>query len=196
MIEPLTEQEKRDAINRAITQAYPKMEQDLKRITSYNYELWQDLLQFCLSEFLSKKSIDYQYKLCVIDNKITNYMGRSMSLNLRSKTSPFWHHYRKNAYNSRGVYLVEYDNFDTYDWDEPIDPDQKLEDINHRECTHIAIEKLDFYHKALITDYYIQGLNYQQIREKYGSTLHNIRLDLQTGIKLIQEHCKHFMPKK
>lgn len=196
MIEPLTEQEKKESVNKAITQAYPKMEKDLKRITSYNHEMWEDLLQFCLSEFLSKKSLDYQYKVCVIDKKIINYMGRSMSLNLRSNTSPFWHQYRKNGYNSRGVYLAEYDEFQTYDWEEPIDPDQKIEELNPLECVMHALEHLDFYHKALLDDYYLKDMTYKEIRKKYGIPLHHIRWDIEKGVKLLQEHCKHFMPKK
>ncbi len=196
MIEPLTEKEKRELVNRAITQAYPKMYKDFKRITSYNSDQYEDLLAFCISEFLTKKPLDYQYKLCCLDKKLPNYMGRAMSLNIKSSTSPFWNHYRKNGYNSRGVYLVEYDEFQVYEWDEIVDPDQDLKDVSPFECMHIAIEQLDFYHKALITDYYFLNLNYKQIREKYGITLSSIRKDIQVGVKLIQEKCKHFVPKK
>jgi hypothetical protein len=196
MIEPLTEQEKKELVNRAITQAYPKMEKDLKRITSYNHELWEDLLQFCLSEFLTKKPLDYQYKVCVTDNKITNYMGRSMSLNLRSNSSPFWHQYRKNGYNSRGVYLVEYENFETYDWEEPIDLDMELKNMNPLECVHWALEQVDFYHRALLDDYYLKDMTYKEIRNKYGIPLHHVRKDIEKGVSLLQEHCKHFTLKK
>lgn len=192
----LTEEEKKREINRSITQAYPKMEKDLKRITSYNHELWEDLLQFCLSEFLTKKSLDYQYKVCVIDNKITNYMGRSMSLNLKSTSSPFWNKYRKSGYNSRGVYLVEYDNFETYDWEEPVDLDMELKDMNPLECVYWALEQIDFYHRALLDDYYLKDMTYKDIRKKYGIPLHHIRKDINKGVKLLQEHCNNFMPKK
>jgi hypothetical protein len=46
----LTEDEMRDMINREITLAYPKMLLDEKRITSYNYHLYSDLLSFVLAE--------------------------------------------------------------------------------------------------------------------------------------------------
>jgi hypothetical protein len=192
----LTEQEKREEINRCVTRCYPKMVADFRRITTYNKNLWEDLLPFVISEFLTKKPLEYQYKVAILDNKLVNWIGRSMALNLKSTSSPFWNHYRKSGYNSRGVYLVEYDEFSAYEWDEVVDPDQDLKDVSPVECMHIAIEELDFYHKALITDYYILNLNYKQIREKYGITLSSIRKDIQVGVKLIQEKCKHFVPKK
>jgi DNA-directed RNA polymerase specialized sigma24 family protein len=118
-----------------------------------------------------------------------------MSLNIRSSTSPFWSKYRKNGYNSRGLYLAEYDEFEMYEWDEVVDPDQKPEDISAHECMHIAIDGLNFYYKQLIHDYYIQGLTYQQIREKYGITISSIRKDVKEGVRLIQEKCISFVPK-
>jgi len=196
MIDPLTEQEKKDLVNRAITQAYPKMLKDFKRITSYNSEKFEDLLQFCLSEFLSKKSIDYQYKVCVTDGKLVNYMGRSMSLNLKSSTSPYWSLHRRAAYNSRGSYLVEYDEHGKHDLPEIQDPDLQLKDVNPRECVMYALEQVDFYHRALLDEYYLQDKTYKQIQQKYGIPLYHIRKDIENGVKLLQEHCKHFMPKK
>jgi hypothetical protein len=190
----LTEQEKREEINRCVTRCYPKMVADFRRITTYNHIIWEDLLPFVIAEFLTKKSIDYQYKLCCIDNKLVNYIGRSMSLNIRSSTSPFWSKYRKNGYNSRGVYLAEID-INIYEWDEVVDHDQKPEDISAHECLNIAIDQLDFYHKQLIYDYYIMGLTYQQIREKYGITISSIRKDVKNGVKLIQAKCSSFVPK-
>ena len=196
MIDPLTENEKRVAINRAIEVAYPKMLKDFKRITSYNSDKFEDLLQFCLSEFLTKKSIDYQYKLCVTDNKLVNYMGRSMSLNLRSSTSPYWALHRKSAYNSRGTYLVEYEEHGKHDLPEIQDPDIQLKDLNARECVYWALEQLDFYYKALLTDYFINDMIYKDIHKKYGIPLHHVRKDVDDGVKLLQEHCSQFMPKK
>lgn len=196
MIEPLTEQEKKTLIDRAITQAYPKMYKDFIRITSYNREHYEDLLLFCLSEFLTKKSIDYQYKVAVTDGKLANYMGRSMSMNLKSSTSPFWQNYRKSAYNSRGAYLVEYEEYGQHDLPEIQDPDMELKDMNPRECMMWALEQINFYHRALLEEYYLNDKTYKDIREKYGIPLQHIRKDLEAGVKLLQEHCKHFIPKK
>ena len=163
----LTDNEKREYINKEITRCYPKMYADSLRITSYNHVLFEDLLPFVLSEFLTKKPINYQYKVCCIDRKLLNYIGRSMSLNLRSSTSTYWNKYRKEAYNSRGTYLVEYDEFNSYQWEDVIEPDKRVEDMSPRECLYAAIDNLNFYFKALITEYYIHDLTLVEINEKY-----------------------------
>jgi hypothetical protein len=64
-VDELTDNEKRDMINIAIAKHYAKMLKDERRITSYNYHLYSDLLSFCMEQFLCKKNIDYQYKVCV-----------------------------------------------------------------------------------------------------------------------------------
>jgi hypothetical protein len=197
MTDPITESEKKELVNRAITQAYPKMQKDFSRITSYNSIRFDDLLQFCLSEFMTKKSLDYQYKVCVIDDKLVNWMGRSMSLNLKSSTSPYWNTYRKEAYNSRGVYLSEYNEHGKHELPEtPTELFLKPEERSPLECVMHALEQLDFYHRQLLEDYYIKDWNYKEIHKKYGIPLHHVRLDIQTGVKLIQEKCEQFKPNK
>ena len=185
----LTESEMRDLINREITLAYPKMCKDEKQITSYNYHLYSDLLSFVLSEFLSKKSIEYQYKVCCIDKKVLNYIGRSMSLNLRSSTSPYWSHIRRDSYNYRGVYLAETDKaYINGDYDVI----QEHEMDNHS-CMLQALEQLDFYHKPILTDYYLNGLNYSQLNKKYGIALRHLKTAIDTGISIIRQQCKQFI---
>jgi len=185
-INELTEDEMRDAINREITLAYPKMCQDEKRITSYNYHLYSDLLSFVLSEFLSKKDIHYQYKVCCIDKKILNYIGRSMSLNLRSSTSPYWSHIRKDSYNYRGLYLAETDkSYVNGDYDEIT-----VNEDDDYGCMLIQLEKLDFYHKPLIIDYYLKNMTYEQLNKKYGIALRHLRQAINEGLKIIKTECR------
>ena len=182
----LTEDEMRDMINREITLAYPKMCQDEKQITSYNYHLYSDLLSFVLSEFLSKKPIEYQYKVCCIDKKILNYIGRSMSLNLRSSSSPYWNQIRKQSYNYRGVYLVETDKaYINGDYDEI----EINEDDNYN-CMLIQLDKLNFYLKPLITDYYLKNMTYQQLHKKYGISLKHLKTAIDEALLIIKTECK------
>jgi len=181
----LTEDEMRDMINREITLAYPKMRQDEKRITSYNYHLYSDLLSFVLAEFLGKKSIPYQYKVCCVDKKILNYVGRSMSLNLRSSTSPYWSHIRRDSYNYRGLYLVETDkSYVNGQFDEI----EISEDDNYN-CMLIQLDKLSFYHRPLIIDYYIEGMTYAQLHKKYGISLSNLKIAIDEALLIIKTEC-------
>jgi len=192
----LTEEEMREMINIKITQVYPKLYKDFLRITSYNREQFEDLLPFCIAEFLSKKDITYQYKVAVIDNALPNYMGKSMSINLRSSSSPFWHQYRQEGYNSRGAYLAETNNkYIQGEFDEIQDMLSPATEVDPYECMMSAISKLDFYHQPLITDYYLKGMTYQQMNKKYGIALRHLKLAIDEGIKQIQQHCNQFINK-
>ncbi len=184
------EEDKIREINLTIEKVYPKMVADFNRITTYNRRQYEDLLPFCLSELLTKKSIDYQYQLICIDKKLANYIGRSMSLNIRSNTSPYWAHYRRESYSSRGVYLTENQDLGEYQKD---DFDLELHQQNPRECMHYAIEQMDFYHKAIITDYYLNDMTYNELHDKYGITLNSLKKAVNIAIKLIQKDCKQFI---
>jgi len=185
----LTDDEKRDMINIAITKHYPKMLKDERQITSYNYHLYSDLLSFCMEQFLIKKDINYQYKVCVEDDAILNYMGRAMSLNLRSSTSPYWSHIRRDSYNFRGLYLAESDK-DYISGNYDIIQEQEMDS---QDCVLQALEQLDFYHKPLLTDYYLNGLNYSQLNKKYGISPNHLKKAIDTGISIIKQQCKQFI---
>jgi hypothetical protein len=184
--EELTDDEKRNMINIAIAKHYKKMLKDEKRITSYNYHLYSDLLSFVLSEFLSKKDMQYKFKVCCIDKKILNYIGRSMSLNLRSSTSPYWSHIRRDSYNYRGIYLAETDkSYVNGDYDEI-----SVNEDDDYGCMLIQLEKLDFYHKPLIIDYYLKNMTYDQLNKKYGIALRHLRQAISEGLEIIKTECR------
>jgi DNA-directed RNA polymerase specialized sigma24 family protein len=63
------------------------------------------------------------------------------------------------------------------------------------ECLYAAIDNLDFYFKALITEYYLNDLTLVEINEKFKIPINSIRKDLKQGVKLIQQHCSGWVPK-
>lgn len=196
----LTEDEMREMVNRKVTQKYEKLLKDCKQITTSNYHKYgEDLLAYCLEKFLLDKPIKYQFTVAVIDDKLPNYMGRAMSLNLKSSSSPFWAKYRRESYNSRGSYIVEYgdkdknhklpiDEFTTVsdDFDVPVHISDPVECISH------AVENLDYYHKALVNDYFFNNMTYTQMNKKYGITLISLKKAIDKGKQLIKEQCQHF----
>jgi hypothetical protein len=190
MMNDLTDAEKRDMINHAITTHYPKMLKDERQITSYNYHIYSDLLSFCMEQFLTKKPLEYQFQICVTDDKILNYMGRSMSLNLRSNSSPYWNHIRKQSYNYRGVYLAETDKAYLKGEFDEID---RFDNPDEYECMMAALDKLDFYYKPLVTDYYIKGISFVKMNKKYGISLANLKKAVTEGIAIMRQHCKDFL---
>jgi hypothetical protein len=187
------------AINKAITKYYPKMVKDSKRICSYNADKWaEDLLSFHLAEFLTKKSLEYKYKVCVTDDALLKYMGRAMSMGLKSSASPFWHQIRKPMYNNRGIYEVDYEgsNGDPIDYEvdhinEEFDTAKK--DLSKVDCVEWALEQMHYYDKALIEQYYLQNKTYNDIVKYYGIPHSAVVRDITKAVKKLQEHCQHFI---
>ena len=54
----------------------------------------------------------------------------------------------------------------------------------------IQLDKLDFYHKPLLTDYYLKGMTYEQLNKKYGIALRHLRKAIDKGIEIIRTECK------
>ena len=191
----MTDSEKRKLINDKITQWYPKMYKDSMQISGANFEKYgEDLLAYCLEDFLCNKSIDYQYKISCIDEKLPNYIGYSMGLQIKSSSSPFWFRYRKEGYNSRGIYLAE-------DGSVEIDPSVEIgEEMdvefdspayvkNDLDCLRYALEQLHWYDKVLIDDYFIKGLTYSSMHKKYNISLNSLKKDINSALNKIRKIC-------
>ena len=191
----MSEEEMRKEINAKVALWYPKMVKDSKQISGANFEKYgEDLLAHCLEDFLVNKSIDYQYKVAIKDNKLVNYIGYSMGIAIKSSSSPFWFKYRKEAYNSRGIYLVE-------DGREEIDPlveigeemdvefDSPAYVKNDLDCVRYALEQLHWYYKVLIEDYFIKGLTYQDMHKKYNISLNSLKKDINKALVKIKNIC-------
>jgi hypothetical protein len=191
----MTEGEMRKEVNAKVALWYPKMVKDSKQIAGANFEKYgEDLLAHCLEDFLVNKSIDYQYKVAIKDNKLVNYIGYSMGIAIKSSSSPFWFKYRKEAYNSRGIYLVE-------DGREEIDPlveigeemdvefDSPAYVKNELDCVRYALEQLHWYDRVLIDDYFIKGLTYQDMHKKYNISLNSLKKDINKALVKIKNIC-------
>ena len=191
----MTEEEMKKQINAKVTQWYAKMYKDSMQISGANFEKYgNDLLAYCLEDFLCNKDIEYQYKVAVQDNKLPNYIGYSMGLQIKSSSSPFWFRYRKEGYNSRGIYLVE-------DGREEIDPlieiGEEMDDEfdspayvkNDLDCLRYALEQLHWYDKILIEEYYIKGMTFRDMHKKYNISLNSLKKDINKALAKIKNIC-------
>ena len=189
----MTQEDKKKEINKKITEKYKRLVADSKRVAGYNYVNYgEDLLAHCLDEFMSKKTIDYQYQVAVVDNKLPNYIGRAMSMAIRSNTSTFWYKYRKEAYNSRGVYLAEhFENKTLYDADYNLAPDKEK---SPEDCIQWVMDnELDWYESTIIDKIYLQKWTKKQFMSTYGLPLNSFNKDYKNTIKKFRQLCKHFM---
>ena len=191
------EENMRVAVNMKVEQHWDKMVKDSKQIAGSNYHLYgQDLLMFTISDFLTKKDIAYQYKVAVTDDKLLNYLGRAMALNIKSNTSPFWTNYRKYLYNTRGIYEIEYEgtngdpiNYEVTTIDEDFDLEPKYKSAT--DCMQWAVEQLDFYYGALVDQYYYQKKTFVEIAEYYNIPKYAVIKDIKEAKKILKQHCKH-----
>lgn len=191
------EENMRVAVNMKVEQHWDKMVKDSKQIAGSNYNIYgEDLLMFTISDFLTKKDIAYQYKVAVTDDKLLNYLGRAMALNIKSNTSPFWTNYRKYLYNTRGIYEIEYEgtngdpiNYEVTTIDEDFDLEAKYKSAT--ECMAWAVEQLDFYYGALVEQYYYQKKTFAEIAKYYNIPKYAIIKDIKEAKKILKQHCKH-----
>ena len=191
----MTDSEKRDQINAKVTQYYPKMYRDSMQIAGANFEKYgSDLLAYCLEDFLCNKSIDYQYKISCIDEKLPNYIGYSMGLQIKSSSSPFWFKYRKEGYNSRGIYLAEDGSVEI---DPSVEMGEEMDDEfdspayvkNDLDCVRYALEQLHWYDKILIEQYYIKGMTFRDMHKKYNISLNSLKKDINKALDKIRKIC-------
>lgn len=191
----MTQEDKKKEVDKKVREGWSKMVKDSKQICGYNADKWaDDLLAHCLSEFLLKKSIDYQYKVAVTDGKLPNYIGRSMSLQVRSSTSMFWHTYRKNMYNTRGTY--EADTKENWDDSEYQDVDYHLtpaKDRSAHDCMKYVMDnELDWYEKHIIEKLYFEKWTKKEFMEKYNLPVNSFNKDVKRTINKFKSLCKQF----
>jgi len=163
-----------------------------RKVCTYNSDKWAgDLLIHVVEDFL-KKSIEYQIKV-FNDGKIEQWITKAMSMQVRSGTSTFYNTYRRNLYNSRGLYLVE--NGETRDKDiYTIEEDLYDEkDKGNYECMKWAVSQLNFYDQALIDKRYDKGWTIDSIHKFYGIAKSHLNRDYKRITKQIQESCKQFI---
>jgi len=188
----LSEEQIKREINTYVKKHWDKMVADSKRVAGANYDVYgKDLLAFCLSELLTKKSLEYQYKLIVEDNRLPNYIGRAMALNIKSHTSPFYSQYRRYTLKQVGTLSLTPDIEDNfpylYNYQEDLLTPKHLQ--TPEDCVMHALQHLDFYHQRLVTEYYLNGMSYLQMNKKYRISLNSLKKDIAKGIELIKEHC-------
>jgi hypothetical protein len=191
----MTEGKMKQLVEAKINQYYAKMVADSKRISGTNFDKYgEDLLAHCLEDFLINKPVKYQYKVAIEDNKLPNYIGFSMAMQIKSNTSPFWSKYRKDMYNNRGIYLAEDGSVEidpSIEVGEEIDTDFDTPAYlkNDLDCVRFALNKIHWYNKTLVEQYFLNGMTYKDLNEKYNISMNSLKKDIDKGLKEIRKIC-------
>lgn len=170
--------EMKSIIDNTITEMYDQLVINTKNICTYNSDLWADnLLADTLWRFL-KRPIKDQWGV-FMKGKLERYLTSAMSMALHSSTSPFYFKYRK----PNGKYRELLDNVDGgYDYEYGVDDDSRLQMKHNIEIVADEIEKLHFYNKQLIRDYFYEGMRLKDMGEKYNINAQRIARDIRKAL--------------
>jgi hypothetical protein len=162
-------------------QLYNKVTANIKKITSNNQTLTDDLIGHCWLVFFELPS--HQQEQMYADGKIENFITKCAKLNYSSKTSPFYYRYRKDQQQQTElVYAVDVVT-------------NILEDIYKQErcdCVKKVTNTFDFYDQALFNQYYVEGQTYDQIHKYYGISKNHLVKHINKLINKIKTHCKNY----
>lgn len=140
-------------------------------------EYGPELLHFVIIE-LYNKSPEYKKQL-LSDNKVQYWLLTSSGLQLRSGSSPFYRQIRSNRMSARsGAEDLDFATWEPYDGE-------------MYDCFTQGMEQLDFYHRKLIEEKYLNEMTFKDISNKYQIAQHHIKKDLYIALQLIRDHCQH-----
>ncbi len=123
----------------------------------------------------------------LLDNgKLKWYVLSGAGMQLRSSTSPFYSRIRKHKMSARENGLEGSDK----NIFERIDDTEEMCTECYFTCMKREIEKLHWYNKTLLKEYWEQGMGLDALNEKYGISKKHLTKDLNAAILTIRENCE------
>ena len=155
--------------NEWITENWESLQQAARNV-SKGHQLWPDLLNHCIADFLEKPKVEEIVK----DGYAQFYIVRIMMNQWRSVTSPFFKQYRDAPSTS-----VEDTQLAEWYQEDAIDPEWDFEKVKAI-LEHMEEDKEDagWYHKKLI-ELYAQTPNYKRLAEMTGISRTSISKSIQ-----------------
>ena len=149
------------------------------KMSQYQDDLIQEMM---LSLYNMKED---KFNQMVKDDKLRWWMLTGAGMALRSSTSPFYLKIRKHKMFAREMGLPNSDKniFETGKHYEA------YEEVYYQ-CYRDEFEKLHWYNKKLVNEYWFQGKTIQSIHEKYNISKTHLTRDLNKAILTIREACK------
>lgn len=180
----LTEDEK--FVRDEVAKIYNQLVINCMKTCGDGYERWgHDLLPMTIEMFLSK---DVKTQLKVIaDNKLENYITYMMGLQLKSSSSRFWHHYRKDTNKYRELFPnYNYRNHDP-EYAKPFEDEE--DEITT--CIKKAVENLNPYERMIVNEVIIEGETYKKVSETYDIPYYALKRDAEVIKLKLKQLCKH-----
>lgn len=176
----MTKEEKEKVIIDWWDKNYNQLKINVHKVCGYSQaalDKWGDDIIPYAYETFRKMDLDKQYDI-IVNGTPENYITRGMALSIKSSTSKFYNTYRKFSRKSN-EFSVRFN-------DAPYDEKWKQHENNILELEE-AIEKLDFYDKFLITEYYIQQRKARHIAEQTGITPATVSRDIKKALRNLEK---------
>jgi hypothetical protein len=150
-----------------------------KKVCTTNYRLWgEDLLLFVIGEFLEKDE-EYQIKI-YNQNKIEHWITSSMSLQIKSSTSPFYYKYRRPLINERSDKIKDIKNDDS--------PDREKIVTKLRE----TVSRLDGIEKYIAENYIYKQQTVKSLSEELNLPKKKINKIIINIKQKIKQECQNY----
>lgn len=174
------DKEKREIIRQWFEDNYSQLRINVLKICGgeqHVMEKWgKDLLPYFIEGFL-KRPIERQYEIFT-DGKFENYCTRGMSMALKSSTSMFYQHYRKKGRALREFY---------YNHDYGLYEDNATENREKNiDIVKEVVAELDFYDRYIISKYYFEDMNLQEINEITNIPNNTLSADIKKALKKLK----------
>jgi len=136
-----------------------------------------DLLNLCIESFLNRS---YESKLQMfLDNKISNFLLKCSSFQIKSGSSPFFNQYRK--YYKYNGYLPSF-------MDETLEEENTIDNQMYL-CFREEMNNLNWYEKRLLDLKFYQKMSYKQINLIYHLPLSTLKREIEIVLNKIKNKC-------
>jgi len=148
------------------------------QMKEYLYDLVSHMI-----ESLYKAPESVQIDL-INNGKIRNWLLKGASLQLRSKTSPFYIRYRKHKMYAREQGL---EGSDKNIFERPVEEyDEGL-----YECFREQYDNLHFYQRAIMDKFWIEGMSLTEVHKYYNISKNHLVKDINKVLNQIRQACQH-----
>ena len=188
--ENLGNNQKKAVVDKELAFIYPKLVANSELICSYNSDNWAEDLLTIVIEYFMKMDLDKQYDIVTTPSKnassLEKYLTKSMSLSVKSSTSPFYRQFRMKMESHRELItdfdytpMIGHDNPDEENiWEENLD---NVRDI---------VSSLHYYDRYLIDEHYFKGKRLDEISETTQISTWRLSKDIKLALLKLKEKLK------
>ena len=170
-----------------LAKIYDQLVINCQKTCGDGYERWgHDLLPMTIEMFLEKK-VEQQLKV-IADGKLENFITFMMGRQLKSTSSRFWHHYRKDS-NSYREYLPGF----KYNIDPEFPKPFEDEDLPVVDCIKYLVEKFDPFEKMVYNEHIIEKKKYVELSEKYDIPYYTFKVTSDMIKQKLKKECQHLL---